>query len=71
MASESEVLKEDLCPGIPLDLLVFLEKRYPEKSAIPGNTLDELMWLGAKRDLVRWLRLEYEYQSAPKDPQEE
>ncbi len=71
MLSENDEPKEDLCPGIPLDLLEFLEKRHPEKSAIPGDTLDELMWLGAKRDLIRWLRLEYEYQTSPKDEQEE
>ena len=50
-------------PLVPLDLLEALEKRYPEASAEVGQTMDELMFYGGKRDLVRWLRAAFLDQS--------
>lgn len=58
-------------PPIPLDLLVALELRYPEACAEPGQTMDELMFYGGKRDLVRWLRLAYTQQNAKPEEIEE
>lgn len=57
-------------PTIPLDLLVALEARYPEACAEVGQTMDQLMFSGGKRDLVRWLRLAYTKQNS-KDQDEE
>ncbi len=47
---------------IPLDLLEALNRRYPEASAEPGQSLDEIMFYGGKRDLIRWLRHKYDEQ---------
>lgn len=57
-------------PTIPLDLVEAMEARYPEACAEVGQTMDELMFYGGKRDLVRWLRLVYTKQNT-KDEDEE
>ncbi len=58
-------------PLIPLDLLEALERRYPERSYEPGDTLEDLMFAGGKRDLVRWLRTRYDRQSLHQDDEDE
>lgn len=55
----------DPLPVIPLDLLTALEARYPERSWQPGDTPEDFMFYGGKRDLVRWLRLQFEEQNQP------
>ncbi len=54
-------------PTIPHDFIVWLDSRYPERCAQPGDTLEDLMFLGGKRDLVRWLKKAYEVQNDPTD----
>ncbi len=51
-------------PLIPQDLIDALDKRYPEVCAEPGQPVDQLMFYGGKRDLVRWLRLVFDQQNA-------
>ncbi len=53
-------------PPVPKDLLEALEVRYPEHHAVPGDTLDSLMFHGGKRDLVKWLRTVFDEQTAPR-----
>lgn len=66
MSDETVVIDDQpQFPLIPLDLLVFLEKRYPERSWQPGDDLDGLKFYGGKVDLVRLLRAEFEAQNAP------
>jgi hypothetical protein len=58
-------------PQIPKDLIEYLNREYPEACAEPGQTMDQLMFYGGKRDLVRLLALIYEEQTNPKeDPQD-
>jgi hypothetical protein len=52
-------------PPIPLDLLVYLEGRHQEHYAVPGETLDSLMFHGGQRELVKWLRTVYQEQTNP------
>lgn len=58
-------------PVIPKDLLDALDKRYPEACAEPGQPIDELMFYGGKRDLIRWLRLVHEMQHQDPDTSDE
>jgi hypothetical protein len=58
-------------PLVPQDLLEALEKRYPEACAEPGQTMDQLMFYGGKRDLIRWLRLQFEDQQHPSQDDED
>jgi hypothetical protein len=60
----SQVPPEDeTFPFISTELINALDKRYPESSPIPGQyTQDELMFTAGKRDLVRWLKLQYDSQ---------
>lgn len=69
---DPEVLVDDQpkFPPVPLDLLMFLEQRYPERCWQPGDTDDESKFYGGKRDLVRHLRVQFEAQNAPPEDEE-
>ena len=58
-------------PPIPKDLLEALDKRYPEVCAEPGQPIDELMFYGGKRDLIRWLHIQYRLQQSDPDQEDE
>ncbi len=53
-------------PPVPLDLLEYLEARHQEHFAVPGETLDALMFHGGRREVVKWLRTVYEEQTNPR-----
>jgi len=61
----------DAFPEVPEDLLIELERLYPEKPIMPGQTIDELMHYGGQRALIKWLREVYTAQKAEDDPAEE
>ncbi len=46
-------------PYIPKELVEYLDRTYPEASAVPGKPTDELMFNGGRRDLVRWLLVQH------------
>lgn len=50
-------------PPIPADLLDHLEKLVPERSPMPGESMEELQRRGGQRDLVRVLRAVFTQQN--------
>lgn len=50
-------------PPIPLDLLTWLESRYPERTPGPTETLDAIRVATGERQVVRFLRFKYEEQN--------
>lgn len=52
----------DKTPYIPLELLTWLEGRFPERSASRNDQLPDLMFAGGQRDVIRFLRSQHEQQ---------
>ncbi len=46
-------------PHISKELVEYLDKAHPEASPVPGKTIDELMFNGGRRELIRWLLVQY------------
>lgn len=46
---------EDLAPPIPLDLVTWLDARFPERTPGPSETLDEIRLATGRREVVRFL----------------
>lgn len=59
-------------PAVPADLLAYLEKAFPERSAERNDTIDTLKWRGGERSVVRLLRRVFEEQNntVTSNPQE-
>ena len=55
-------MKEQTFPSIPEALLEELERRFPERSARPGDTIEDLFFKGGQRDVIRFLRGQFNIQ---------
>lgn len=52
----------DTVPFIPLELIEWLDKKFPERTPEPTATLDHIRIETGKREVVRFLKVKYEEQ---------
>ncbi len=50
-------------PYVSRELIEELERRFPERSPIKGETMEALLWRGGECSVVRFLREKFKSQS--------
>lgn len=57
-----QVIKYYPCPPLDPSVVKWLNETYPEKSPRQGETIEDLMWRGGMREVIRSLEVELDRQ---------